>query len=107
MSVAAKKVLEVDQIQVLTDGGYSNAEEIARCEREGIEVAAPIKRGAMNSDHFRPAQFVYDGASDTIRCPAGETLRPSGLHTRNRAIRYRTVSAVPTSPSVAWPDRAV
>ncbi|MDH0369832.1 MULTISPECIES: IS1182 family transposase [Hyphomicrobiales] len=90
VSVAAKKVLEVDQIQVLTDGGYSNAEEIARCEREGIAVAAPIKRGAMNSDHFRPAQFVYDSASDTIRCPAGETLRPSGLHTRNRAIRYRT-----------------
>jgi hypothetical protein len=95
VSVAAKKVLEVDQIQVLTDGGYSNAEEIARCEREGIEVAAPIKRGAMNSDHFRPAQFVYDYASDTIRCPAGETLRPSGLHTRNRAIRYRT-SACPS-----------
>lgn len=94
VSVAAKKVLEVNQIQVLTDGDYSNAEEIARCEREGIEVAAPIKRGAMNSDHFRPAQFVYDAASDTIRCPAGETLRPSGLHTRNRAIRYRTPACV-------------
>lgn len=95
VSVAAKKVLEVDQIQVLTDGGYSNAEEVARCEREGIEVAAPIKRGAMNSDHFRPVQFIYDDSSDTIRCPAGQTLRPSGLHTRNRAIRYRT-SACPS-----------
>lgn len=71
MSVAAKKVLEVDQIQVLTDGGYSNAEEIARCEREGIEVAAPIKRGATNSGHFRPAKFVCDDASDTIRCRPG------------------------------------
>jgi transposase len=90
MSVGAKEVLEVDQIQVLTDGGYSNAEEVARCEREGIEVAAPIKRGAMNTDHFRPAQFIYDDATDTIRCPAGQTLRPSGLHTRNRALRYRT-----------------
>jgi hypothetical protein len=49
----------------------------------------------MNSDHFRPAQFIYDDASDTIRCPAGETLRPSGLHTRNRAVRYRT-SACPS-----------
>ena len=44
----------------------------------------------MNSDHFRPAQFVCNDATDTIRCPAGETLRPSGLHIRNRAIRYRT-----------------
>ena len=90
MSVATKEVLGVEKLQVLTDGGYSNAEEIARCEREDIEVAAPIKRGAMNSDHFRPAQFVYDEASDTIRCPAAQTLRPSGVHTRNRAIRYRT-----------------
>jgi transposase len=81
MATAAKEVLEIDQIQVLTDGGYSNAEEVARCEQEGIEVAAPIKRGAMNSEHFRPAQFVYDEGSDTIRCPAGETLHPSGVHT--------------------------
>ena len=44
----------------------------------------------MNSEHFRPAQFHYDEDSDTIRCPAGKTLRPSGVHTRNRAIRYRT-----------------
>jgi transposase len=81
VSMAAKKVLKVDQIQVLTDGGYSNAEEIARCEREGIEVAAPIKRGAMNSDHFRPAQFVYDEVSDTIRCPAGDAASVRPPHT--------------------------
>lgn len=49
VSVAAKKVLEVDKTQVLTDGGYSNAEEIARREREGIEVVAPIKRGAFTA----------------------------------------------------------
>lgn len=100
MSVGAKEVLEVEQLQVLTDGGYSNAEEIARCERDQIVVAAPIKRGAMNSDHFRPAQFAYDEASDTIRCPAAQTLRPSGVHTRNRAIRYRTpaCSGCPLKP---------
>jgi transposase len=68
-------VLEVERLQVLTDGGYSNAEEIARCEREHIEVAAPIKRGAMTADHFRPTRFVYDEASDTTRCPDAQTLR--------------------------------
>jgi transposase len=90
MSLAAKEVLAADELHVLTDGGYSNAEEVARCEAEAITVSAPIKRGAMNSEHFRPTQFVYDEASDTIRCPAGQTMRPSGIHTRNRAIRYRT-----------------
>lgn len=38
----------------------------------------------------RPTHFIYDEASDTIRCPGGQTMRPSGKHTRNRAIRYRT-----------------
>jgi transposase/IS5 family transposase len=90
MSLGTMQVLEVDQLSVLADGGYSNAQAIAECERDKIEVAAPIKRGAMNTEHFRPVQFAYDEASDTIRCPAGETLRPSGKHTRNRAIRYRT-----------------
>lgn len=90
MSLATMKVLEVDRLSVLADGGYSNAQAIAECERDNVEVAAPIKRGAMNTDHFRPVQFIFDEASDTIRCPAGETLRPSGKHTRNRATRYRT-----------------
>lgn len=90
MALATMQVLEVDELSVLADGGYSNAQAIAECERDNIEVAAPIKRGAMNTEHFRPVQFVYDEPSDTIRCPAGETLRPSGKHTRNRAIRYRT-----------------
>ena len=59
-------------------------------EIEDIEVAAPIKRGAMNSEHLRPAQVIYDEASGTVRCPAGEALRRSGAHTRNCAISYRT-----------------
>ena len=90
MAIAAREVLEAQELHVLADGGYSNAEEVSRCEAEAITVSAPIKRGAMNSEHFRPTQFAYDDASDTIRCPAGQILRPSGKHTRNRAIRYRT-----------------
>lgn len=90
MSIATMAVLEVDELKVLADGGYSNAQAVAKCERNNVEVAAPIKRGAMSTDFFRPTQFAYDEASDTIRCPAGQTLRPSGKHTRNRAIRYRT-----------------
>jgi hypothetical protein len=90
MSIATMQVLDVDELKVLADGGYSNAQAVAQYERDNVEVAAPIKRGAMSTDFYRPTQFTYDEGSDTIRCPAGETLRPSGKHTRNRAIRYRT-----------------
>ena len=66
------------ELKVLADGGYSNAEAVAHCERDNIEVAVPIKRGAMSTDFFRPTQFTYDESSDTIRCPAGE----EPMHTR-------------------------
>jgi len=89
-------VLEVDRLQVLTDGGYSNAEEVARCEREDIEVAAPIKRGAMNSEHFRPAQFIYDEASDTVRARLARHCAdpaPTPAITRSVVARRRAAAA--------------
>jgi hypothetical protein len=73
MSTATMRVLEVDELKILADGGYSNALAVAQCERDNVEVAAPIKRGAMSTDFFRPTQFTYDASSDTIRCPAGDT----------------------------------
>ena len=60
MSMATMEVLQVDEIRVLADGGYSNAQTVAQCERDNVEVAAPIKRGAMSTDFFRPTQFTYD-----------------------------------------------
>jgi hypothetical protein len=87
MSTATMRVLEVDELKILADGGYSNAQAVAQCERDNVEVAAPIKRGAMSTDFFRPTQFTYDASSDTIRCPAGDTrdrffqeLRHVSLH---------------------------
>jgi hypothetical protein len=50
MSMATMEVLEVNELKVLADGGYSNAQAVAQCERDHIEVAAPIKRGAMSTD---------------------------------------------------------
>ncbi|WP_210211041.1 transposase [Mesorhizobium sp. M9A.F.Ca.ET.002.03.1.2] len=90
MSTGARHVLNANELHVLTDGGYSNAEEVARCERGAITVSAPIKRGAMNSEHFRPTQFVYDE-------PATPSAAPQAKHSDRRestpairAIRYRT-----------------
>jgi hypothetical protein len=111
LSVAVKEVLETDRLQVLTDGGYSNTQEVARYERENIEVAAPIKRGMTNSDHFRPAQFVYVEGSGTIRCPADQTLRPQAFTPamKRSAIKRRPARvdarSAPSARSTAWSIR--
>lgn len=43
MAIAAKQVLDVDQLEVLADGGYSNAQEVALrarwCSRGGTDQA--------------------------------------------------------------------
>ena len=98
MSVAAKKVLEADELHVLTDGGYSNAAEVARCEAEAITVSAPIKRGAMNSEHFRPTQFHL--RRDERHDPLSRRPEPAPLgqaHTQPRGplpdVRLQGLSA--------------
>ena len=48
MSMATMEVLEVDELKVLADGGYSNAEEVARCESEAIIGEWMASRGCRD-----------------------------------------------------------
>jgi hypothetical protein len=45
MSMATMEVLEVDELKVLADAGHSNAQAVARCERDNIEVAGRLNAG--------------------------------------------------------------
>ena len=79
VSVAAKKVLEVDQIQVLTDGGDSNAEEINSClqhlpcrERLRRSGAPALRRSGRAEPQPRFAATVFGCCepSSCTACPA-------------------------------------
>jgi hypothetical protein len=72
MSAAAKKVLETDELHVLTDGGYSNAAEVARCEDEAITVSAPIKRGVSF-----PTTRQSRTSGRTTAAPSAKSVRGS------------------------------
>src|SRR3546814_16882715 len=50
MAIAAKEVLDVDQLEVLADGGYSNAQEVARCEQEDRKSVGEGKGGSVRVD---------------------------------------------------------
>jgi len=54
--MARLEVPEVDGLNVLADGGCSNAQAAAQCERDNVEVAAPIRRGTMSTEFFRPVR---------------------------------------------------
>lgn len=58
MVVAAKEVLEVEEIQVLTGGGYSNAGEVARCEAEANTVIG-ANQARYNEHRALPPDAVH------------------------------------------------
>jgi transposase len=74
---------------VLADAGYTGVPNLEELEKRGVEGFVPQgdnpeNREKESGDDEAPAQFErvhfeYDPASDSYRCPAGETLRFSHI----------------------------
>src|SRR5271167_899646 len=92
MAEAAKQAVgDAEALQVVADAGYSNGEQAAKCEAQGIEPHVPANRGVNHSGDgtlFDRSEFSYDEASDTMRCPAGKILRRQGVQKARRQVVY-------------------
>jgi transposase len=80
-AMAAKQVLGVDEIEVLSDKGFYVEKDIADCENSGITVFMPIpnvlspyKSLGVPAPEFYSDRFVYNVAKDAYICPAGNEL---------------------------------
>lgn len=89
MAVEGKEALEVKQVTAVADPGYSNGEQAARCEQDGITPIVP-RAETVNPNgrqYFSRDQFLYDRQSDTWRCPANATLSLKTIwHTQNKRV---------------------
>lgn len=76
MAKQAQAVMETSELQVVTDRGYFNGDEILACDDAGITayVPKPMTSEARAQGRFDKADFVYDPDTDTYRCPAGSQL---------------------------------
>ena len=76
MAVQGKAAVEAATVTVVADAGYSNGEQGARCEQDGITAIVPRAEtvNPKGKQYFSRDQFSYDRESDSWRCPAGETL---------------------------------
>src|SRR5258706_6845072 len=76
MAAQAKETLAVETFKAVADRGYYDHEEIAACEKLGVEtyIARPQKGSAVTAGRFGKAQFGYDADKDTYRCPGGQVL---------------------------------
>ena len=76
MAAAAKEALGVRALQAVADGGYYDHGQIAACAGAGVEsyLPRPKKGSAEAGGRFGKEQFAYEAATDTCRCPEGQTL---------------------------------
>ncbi len=92
MAEAAKEALgEPETLNVIADAGYSNGEQAAQCEAQGIVPHVPANRAVNNQGDgtlFDRTLFVYDEKTDTFRCPAQQTLVRKQLSRKDRCVMY-------------------
>jgi transposase len=75
IAMAAKEELAVQKLEVLADGGYTDAQQIQRCQEVGIDAYVPARsdvqaqRGLFGRD-----SFVYDASADCYHCPGKQRL---------------------------------
>lgn len=85
LSGIAKKVkeaLEVEELEVVADGGYFESTTIKECEDARITTYIPMEQVEGSTGLFPRSQFKYDEEKDLYICPAGEELK-----VRSRARR--------------------
>jgi transposase len=83
MAKKAKETLGVESLEVVTDRGYYNGEEVKACEESGITAYVPKPNSSSNLKRglFTKENFIYEPEKDCYRCPAGKEL----------SYRYQTV----------------
>jgi len=91
MAEAARDALEQPTLNVVADAGYSNGAQAEALEAQGIVAHVPANRAVNNQGDgslFDRRCFSYDEATDTMRCPAGQTLRRKQLLRHKHQIIY-------------------
>jgi transposase len=84
--------------EVLADGGYHSAANLAGCAARGQMPRIPDPQAPRADQPYHKDHFRYDPATDTYTCPQGQTLRFAGLVVRPGdepvARRYRARRAL-------------
>lgn len=78
---------------VVADSKYGTIENFLACHDRGIAAHMPdLKQAALKRTEqrqiFPDTAFIYDPASDSYRCPAGQRLKRKSLHQSRESIDY-------------------
>lgn len=92
MAVRGKEAVGASEVTVVADTGYSNGAHGACCEQDGITAIVPRAEtvNPKGKQYFSRDRFTYEPATDSWRCPAGETLSLSKTSRTQQKKEYTT-----------------
>ncbi len=97
MGRLAKDAMGADEITVLADRGYYNAEQVLECDGTGILPCVPKTdtSGKAQRGLFTRADYVYDADKDHYTCPAGAQLTKTQIRSDHAGdmYKYRNLTA--------------
>jgi len=75
MALDAKDLLGVDNMNTLTDKGYTTAKHLDICTQNGITpYSSPKVHSSQHNGLYPMIDFKYNKTDDTYQCPAGKIL---------------------------------
>jgi transposase len=79
-------------LTAVADRKYGTTENFVACQQLGIRTHLGDARRPTPNAHchgiFPDTAFAYDAATNSYRCPAGQSLKPRRLHPRRRTWEY-------------------
>jgi hypothetical protein len=95
MAEAARKAIGANSFNVVAYAGYSNGEQVAHCEAEGMIPFVPVMRTVNNQGDrtlFGRNAFPYEPDSDTYICPGDKRLLRKHTNQKDRYTMYKASS---------------
>ena len=79
MAIDAKELLGVEQMDCITDKGYTTGKQIAICGEHNIRTySSPKEHSSQHNGLYDMQIFEYNKEKDNYTCPAGEILSTNG-----------------------------
>jgi transposase len=101
ISIKAKEALAVDKLNALADKGFSNGEEIKKCEDEGITCFIPKPKPSHQPEDksYSRENFIYDEEKNIYVCPEGNELAYVRTRARGGYAVYANKTACMNCPN--------
>jgi hypothetical protein len=79
MAKEVKDLLQPEEMTTLTDKGYTVADQLNKCQEDGIiTYSSPKEFTPQDNGLFNNDIFVYDAEKDQYTCPNGKPLTTNG-----------------------------